>query len=154
MIDTIYIYDAVSWHEWAKYGTPSQYQAVPYAANIYGMSYLSNLSTHAFWAHSLTEAWYEENGGGDVVALAGSVVDWSRGLLYEAAWATLPGGDIDKRIWISSTITRVALATVSYDVSPIQEARLVGHDPHSDQLYFLDHGLLIIVSTTAILPVD
>lgn len=154
LIDTIYIYDAVSWHEWGKYSTPSQYQAVPYAANIYGMSYLSSLSTHAFWAHGLTEAWYEEDGGGDIVALTGSVVDWSRGLLYEASWVSLPGGDIDRRIRISSTSTRVALATISYDVSPFQEARLAGHDPHTDQLYFLDHGLLVVVPTMSILPVD
>ncbi|HSG18942.1 MAG TPA: hypothetical protein VLE70_21790 [Anaerolineae bacterium] len=154
LIDTIYIYDAVSWHEWGKYSTPSQYQAIPYAGNLYGMSYLSTLGTHAFWAHSLTEDWYEESGAGDIVALTGSVVDWSRALLYEAAWITFPGGDVDKQIRISSTATRLALATISYDVSPIQEARLAGHDPHTDQLYFLDHGLIIVIPTTSILPVD
>ena len=154
LIDTIYIYDAVTWHEWGKYSTPGQYQAVPYAANLYGMSYLSALGAHAFWVHSLTEAWYEESGAGDIVALTGSVVDWSRGLLYEAAWITFPGGDVDKQIRISSTTTRLALATISYDESPIQEARLAGHDPHTDQLYFLDHGLLTVIPTTSILPVN
>ncbi len=153
-IDTIYIYDAVTWHEWGKYSTPSQYQAVPYAGNLYGMSYLSTLGTHAFWAHNLTEAWYEESGAGDIAALTGSVVDWSRGLLYEAAWITKPGGDVDKQIRISSTATRLVEATISYDVSPIQDARLAGHDPHTDQLYFLDHGLLIVLPTTSIVPVN
>lgn len=153
-VDTIYIYDAPTWHEWSTYDTPSQYQAVPYSANLYGLSYISYLSTHAYWALNQNGSWYEESGGGDIVALSGSVVDWSRDLLYEALWAYLPGGNIDKRIRISSTATRQALATVSYDVPPIQDARLVGHDPHTDQLYFLEHGLLYVVSTSSILPVE
>jgi hypothetical protein len=47
-----------------------------------------------------------------------------------------------------------ALATVSYDREPFQDARLVGHDPQTDQLYFLDQGVLYIVPTTSILPVE
>ena len=64
-----------------------------------------------------------------------------------------PDNDVDKLIRVSRTSDRHALAIVSYDREPIQDARLVGHDPHTDQLYFLDQGVLYIVPTTSILPV-
>jgi hypothetical protein len=151
--DTIHIYDAASWHKWGEYSTPSHYQAVPFAANLYGLSHLTRLSMYAFWARGQTQTWYEESGGGNSISLAGSVVDWSRGLLYEAFWEHRPGNDVDKLIRVSRTSDRHALATISYDREPIKDARLVGHDPHTDQLYFLDQGVLYVVPTTSILPV-
>jgi len=151
--DTIHIYDAASWHKWGEYSTPSHYQAVPFAANLYGLSHLTRLSMHAFWARGQTQTWYEKSGRGNSISLAGNVVDWSRGLLYEAYWEYKPDNDVDKLIRVSRTGDRHALAIVSYDREPIQDARLVGHDPHTDQLYFLDQGVLYIVPTTSILPV-
>lgn len=152
--DTIHIYDAATWHKWGEYGTPSHYQASAFAGNLYGVSHLTRLSMHAYWARSRTETWYEENGGGDNISLAGSVVDWARSLLYEAIWVYQPGGRVDKLIRVSDTSTRLAQATASYDRAPIQNARLVGHDPHSDQLYFLDEGRLYVEPTTAVLPLS
>jgi hypothetical protein len=152
--DTIQLYDAAAWHKWGEYSTPSHYQAVPFAGNLYGLSHLTRLSMYVFWARDHTQAWYEESGGGNSIYLAGNVVDWSRGLLYEAYWEYEPGGDVDKLIRISTTNDRHALATVNYDQQPYQDARLVGQDPHSDQLYFLDQGSLMVVPTKSILPVD
>lgn len=151
--DTIHIYDAASWYKWGEYSTPSQYQAVPFAANLYGFSQLTRLSMQVYWARSLTQTWYEENDGGNSVTLAGNVVDWSRGLLYEAIWEYKPNGEVDKLIRISLTSNRQLLTTVNYDHPPIQNARLAGHDPHTDQLYFLDEGTLHVLPTTSILPV-
>jgi len=152
--DTIHIYDAVTWHKWGEYSTPSAYQAVPFAGNLYGLSYLTRLNLHAFWARGHTRTWYEESGGGNGISLAGNVVDWSRGLLYEAYWEYKPGGDVNKLIRVSTTNNRVTLATANYDREPYRDARLVGHDPHTDQLYFLDEGSLMVVPTKSILPVD
>lgn len=151
--DTIHIYDAASWQKWGEYRTPSHYQAVAFAANLYGLSHMTRLSMHVFWARGLTQTWYEESGSGNSVYLAGNVVDWSRGLLYEAFWEYKPGDDVDKLIRVSNT-KRFTLATISYEREPVQDARLVGHDPHTDQLYFLDQGSLIVVPTKSILPVD
>lgn len=152
--DTIHIYDAATWYKWGEYDTPSHYQASAFAGNLYGVSHLTRLSMHAYWARSRTETWYEENGGGDRVSLAGSVVDWARSLLYEAIWVYQTDGRVDRLIRVSDTSTRLSQATVSYDRAPIQNARLVGHDPHSDQLYFLDGGALYVEPTTSVLPVS
>ena len=151
--DTIHIYDAASWGKWGEYSTPSNYQAVPFAGNLFGLSHLTRLSMHVFWARNNTQTWYEESGGGNSISLAGNVVDWSRGLLYEAYWEYQTGGYVDKLIRVSNTNNRIALATFSYHWEPIQDARLVGHDPHTDQLYFLDQGRLHVAPTTSILPV-
>ncbi|MGD8585939.1 MAG: hypothetical protein PVJ75_11355 [Chloroflexota bacterium] len=152
--DTIHIVDAATWHKWGEYSTPSRYQAVPFAGNLYGLSHMTRLSLHAFWARGHTQTWYEESGSGNSISLAGNVVDWSRGLLYEAYREYKPGGDVDRLIRVSTTNNRQALATVSYNQKPYQDAQLVGHDPHTDQLYFLDEGSLMIVPTKSILPVD
>jgi hypothetical protein len=75
-------------------------------------------------------------------------------LVYEAYREYKPGGAVDKLIRVSTTDCRHALATVSYEREPYRDARLVGHDPHTDQLYFLDGGSLMIVPANSILPVD
>ena len=153
-MDTIHIYDAASWTKWGEYQTPSLYQAVAFAANLYGVSYDRGVGTYAYWARSRTETWYGEFGGSNWPTLAGNVVDWSRGLLYEAIWDTGDGEEVEKQIRISATENRQTLATVDYDRPPIQKARLVGHDPHTDQLYFLDQDKIHVVPTSSILPVD
>jgi len=153
--DTIHIYDPVSWHKWSEYSTPYHYQAVPFAANLYGLSEAS-VGTHAYWAISRTEEWYGTNGGNsDLVNMAGNVVDYSRGLLYEAVWeVSLGDTQVVKQIRVSDTDNRQIVTIVNYDRPPIQDARLAGHDPQTDQLYFLDQGVLLVVPTSSILPVS
>lgn len=151
--DTIKIYDPSSWYLWGEYNTPSQYQAVPFAGNLFGLSYISRLTLHGYWVRSRTQTWYEESVGGNGLALSGNVIDWSRGLLYEAIWQYTIDGESEKTIRISSTMNKELLAIVSYDQPPIQNDRLAGHDPLTDQLYFWDQGRLVSLPTTHVLPV-
>jgi hypothetical protein len=152
---TIHSYDPATWHEWAERDTANRYQAAAFAGNLYGMDFDSILGTHAYWALNRSGTWYSEAGGGGLVGLAGSVVDWSRGLLYEAFWGYETGtsGAVVKKIRVSYTNDRQILAVVESDLPPILDARLAGHDPHTDMLYFLDQGALFVMPTTSVLPV-
>ena len=152
---TIHTYDPATWYEWAERDTANRYQAAPFAGNLYGMSFDSILGMHAYWALNRTGTWYSEAGGGGLVGLAGSVVDWSRGLLYEAFWGYETGtsGAVVKKIRVSYTNDRQIMAIVESDLPPILDARLAGHDPHTDMLYFLDPGVLFVMPTMSVLPV-
>jgi hypothetical protein len=152
---TIHLYDPATWQDWGEYDTTSRYQAVPFTGNLYGMDFDSILGTHAYWALDRTEVWYREAGGGGLVGLAGNVVDWARGLLYESYWGyeQATSGTIVKKFRVSDTEDRQILANVTSDQPPILNGRLAGHDPHTDMLYFLDQGELFVVPTTSVLPV-
>lgn len=152
---TFHTYDPASWHDWSEQSAANYYQAVPFAGSLYGMSFSSIVGTHGYWALSRSGTWYSEVGGGDLVDLDGSVVDWSRQLLYEAfkGYLSGPGGEVVKKFRISNTADRQNLGVVEHDQPPILDALLAGHDPHTDMLYFLDGGELLLFPTTSVLPV-
>lgn len=153
---TFHLYDPASWQDWGEYDMANRYQAVPFTGNLFGMDFDSIVGTHAYWALNKSGTWHTESGGGGLVNLAGSVVDWARGLLYESYQGYEQGtsGAIVKKFRVSETDDRQILVNVVNDQQPILDARLAGHDPHTDMLYFLDQGELFVVPTTSILPVN
>ena len=153
--DTILVYDASTLNELGQFETASVYQAVAFAGSLYGTSQDTRLRIHDYWAHRNNKTWFLEGVGGSVVEMGGIVIDQKRELLYEDVGEHEHAQDpnINKQIRISSTTTRQLLKTVTINDLPVKNARLVGHDAYTDNLYFLEGGKLVIAPTTSILPV-
>jgi hypothetical protein len=138
---TIVAYDGESWDEMGRYDTTHQYQAVPYSDSLYGTS-LFRLGRHISWAWNGRQVWFEESYDG-WVTLQGIVADWGRGLVYEA----LDGGLRVYRAFPREELRHVDLGS---KLGLPQGARLAGHDPISDNLFFIVDGRLEVRPAQAI----
>jgi hypothetical protein len=129
------------------------YQAVPFAGNLYGSSVLRGYQPFglSYWAHNATEEWHSETVVGSDATLKGIVVDGQRNLLYEAIWEYPSQGESERKIRVSRTGDRVAIDTVPWAQLGLGDARLAGHDAQTDQLYFLEEGVLHILPTDILL---
>jgi hypothetical protein len=136
---SIIAYDLPSFTELGRYGPELRYQAVPFSDSLYG-STAGRLGRNVSWAFNGRSAWFEE--GEPYKALQGIVADWGRQLIYEAV-----GGQI--RVFTPYPREVLAQAAVEWLPNPW---RLVGHDPITDQLYFLIGGALLIQPTTSVIP--
>jgi hypothetical protein len=145
---TIVAFDAATLAELGRYQTELNCQAVPFSDSLYGTT-TSRLGRSVSWAWNGREAWFEEGYDG-VVRLQGIVADWGRQLVYEAL-----GGQIRVlKAYPRETIGQVEIALLAGDGMADQwerHGRLAGHDPISDQLYFLVGGQLEVRPTSAIL---
>lgn len=127
--------------EIGRYQTEQRYQAVPFLDSLYGTT-SSRVGTQASWAWNGYTAWHEAPHDSDSAnSLNGIVADWGRQLIYDA---------VDDTIWIyqadnHETIGSVQLSGFNDEVS------LAGHDPITDQLYFLENGRLLIYKTDELL---
>lgn len=138
----------------AQFDYPNVYQAVPFAGNLYGSSVLRGYQSFglSYWAFNATEEWYSETIVGSDAELKGIVVDEQRNFLYEALWEYPNQGETERMIRISDTADRALLSTVPWERLGLGDAQLAGYDPISDQLYFLEEGVLHILNTDIILP--
>jgi hypothetical protein len=137
---TIVAYDAGTLTELGRYETELRYQAVPFSDSLYGTT-AGRLGRNVSWAWNGREVWFEQGDQGR--SLQGIVADWERQLVYEA---------LDGQIWVLTPYPREVIQRV--DIPTLAGGgRLVGHDPISDQLYFLlIDGQLEVRPTLAILP--
>jgi hypothetical protein len=137
---TIVAYDASPLAELGHYETELRYQAVPFSDSLYGTT-AGRLGRNVSWAWNGREVWFEQGDQGR--SLQGIVADWGRQLVYEA---------LDGQIWVLTPYPHQVIQRV--DVPALAGGgRLIGHDPISDQLYFLlRDGQLEIRPTLAILP--
>jgi hypothetical protein len=135
---TIVAYDAATMTELGRYSTELGYQAVPYSDSLYGTT-AGRLGRNVSWAWNGHDVWFEQGDDGRI--LQGIVADWGRGLVYEA---------LDGQIWVLTPYPREVSARTDA-VALNNGGRLVGHDPISDQLYFLSHGRLQNLPTSAVL---
>ena len=136
--ETIVAYDAATLTELGRYAVGGNHQAVPFSDSLYG-STASPIGRNAAWAWNGSEAWFQE--GDEGRHLQGIAADWGRQLVYEAL-----GG----QIWVLTPYPRKLFKRI--DVTALANGgRLVGHDPISDQLYFLVNGHLQIRATSTLL---
>jgi hypothetical protein len=135
---TLIAYDAATLAELGRYQTGLRYQAVPYSDSLYGTT-AARLGRNISWAWNGYQAWFEE--GGEARALQGIVADWGRGLVYEA---------LEGQIWAYEPYPRQVVGQVEVALLA-HGGRLAGHDPISDQLYFLVEGQLEVWPTGTIL---
>ncbi|MGD9099019.1 MAG: hypothetical protein PVF45_00965 [Anaerolineae bacterium] len=135
---TLVAYDAATLTDLGRYQTGLRYQAVPYSDSLYGTT-AARLGRNISWAWNGYQAWFEE--GGEARALQGIVADWGRGLVYEA---------LEGQIWAYEPYPRQVVGQVEVALLA-HGGRLVGHDPISDQLYFLVDGQLEIQPTGTVL---
>jgi photosystem II stability/assembly factor-like uncharacterized protein len=107
-----------------RFETGPNYQAEPFGGSLYGTT-LPRMGPNHTWAWGEGEPWYSVTDEASL-GLGGIVADWGRGLIYEAI-----GGEIR----VIDPGSREVLARVG--LGSLAESRLVGHDPLTDQLYFL-----------------
>lgn len=131
---SIVAYEAATMMEVGRQGAEIRYQAVAFGDNLYGTS-VSRLGPASYWAWNENGAWYQEGTGAYVGDPAGMVADWGRQLVYEA---------IGTRVRIVRPGTRSLVNEVEVALLA-NEGRLVGHDPVSDNLYFLDGDGRVVV---------
>jgi hypothetical protein len=137
---TLVAYDAATLSELGRYQTELRYQAVPFSDSLYGTT-AGRLGLNVSWAWNGHETWFQESRPGSL-RLQGIVADWKRQLLYEA---------IDGQITAYTPYPREPVARVT--VPELEGgARLAGHDPITDQLYFLNDGELFVSDTDAVVP--
>ncbi len=136
---TMIAYHAPSLTELGRYGVELYYQAVPFLDSLYGTT-MDRLGWRTSWAWNGSTTWFEE-ARYEAVLLKGIVADWQRHYLYEA-W-----GDT---IFIIQAYPREPLGSV-YLPWLREDVVLVGHNPITDHLYFLDNGRLRIEDTAPLL---
>lgn len=128
---TIVAYDADSLAELGRHSAVVRHQFVPFLGSLFGTS-ASRLGPTSSWAWNVQQgAWYQEanetDSPGETLTLGGMVADWQRQLIYEG---------LGSEIRIVDPATRQVRNR--REVSLLQgDGRLVAHDPHSDNLYFL-----------------
>lgn len=151
--ETIVSYDS-NLEVLAQYEYPNRYQAVAFAGNLYGSSVLRGYQPFglSYWALNATEEWYSETVVGSDAALKGIVVDGQRNFLYEAIWEYPNQREVERKIRISSTGERALLSTVPWERLGLGDAQLAGYDAVTDQLYFLEDGVLHILPANVLLP--
>jgi hypothetical protein len=135
---TIVGYDANTLEELGRYETAAPFQAVPFLDSLYGTT-TSHVGRHVAWAWNGREAWNEEGLDGSA-RLQGIVADWKRQFIYEA---------LNGKIRISKAYPRAMMGEIEV-TSLAANGRLVGHDPLTDQLYFLVDGRLAIRPTATL----
>ncbi|MBN1317870.1 MAG: hypothetical protein JXA42_20465 [Anaerolineales bacterium] len=121
---TIVNYDATSMTPAGQFDTSASYQAVSFQGSLFGTT-SPHMGTNHYWAWNSGEPWFS-NGGEDNHALRGIVADWGRGLIYEG---------VGEEIRIIDAGTRQVISWTPVDL--LANGYLVGHDPITDQLYFL-----------------
>lgn len=125
---SIVAFDAATMAELGRQGAEIRYQAVAFGDNLYGTS-VSRLGPISYWAWNEAGEWFDE-GNEYEGNLAGITADWGRQLVYEAVGSQVRIIDPGTR----QVINRVDVPLLASD------GRLVGHDPISDNLYFLVGG--------------
>lgn len=125
---TIIAYDGRNLTELGRYQTEANYQSVPYQGSLYGTT-TPRLQAGVYWAWNNDDVWFERSEQPKL--LQGIVADWGRQLIYEAA-----GGQIR----VVAATTRERVTEVEVPQLEDDQARLAGHDPITDQLYFLTGG--------------
>lgn len=121
---TIVAVDAAEMTEIGRRDADITHQFLPYDGHLYGVT-VSRLGPTTFWAWDGAQTWYEESAdfqGGP----AGMAVDTERELIYEAIGGAIRVIDPNDRALISQAAMPVPA-----------DARLAGHDPQSDLLYFV-----------------
>jgi hypothetical protein len=123
---TIVVYEAATMTELGRQGAEIRYQAVAFGDNLYGTS-VSRLGPASYWAWNEGGTWYQEGTSEYGGNPAGMVADWGRQLVYEA---------IGQQVRIIEPATRNLMKEVEVGLLA-NDGRLAGHDPISDNLYFL-----------------
>jgi hypothetical protein len=136
---TIVSYDADTLTELGHYKTEANFHAVPFLDSLYGTT-ASRLGRYVSWAWNGSAVWFEEGFSG-AIRPQGIVADWGRQLVYEA---------LHGKIRVIKAFPRAMMGEV--ESAPLAgDGHLAGHDPISDQLYFLVNGQLVVQPTADIL---
>ncbi len=137
---TLVAYEAATLSELGRHQTELRYQAVPFSDSLYGTT-AGRLGLNVSWAWNGHDTWFQESRPGSL-RLQGIVADWKRQLLYEA----LDGQITAYTPYPREPVTRVTVPELQGN------ARLVGHDPITDQVYFLEDGELLVRATDTVIP--
>jgi hypothetical protein len=134
--ETIIAFSLPEIEEVGRYHTELNYHSVPFLDSLFGTT-AGRLGMNINWAWNGRETWYSETNSGTVF-LKGIVADWARQLLFEVQ---------DQQITIFRPLPREVILIAELPILA-ESVRLVGHDPISDQLYFLVNGQLAILETS------
>lgn len=129
---TIVGYDASDMTPFGELNTSAEYQAVSFLGSLYGAS-SPRVGTNHYWAWNSFKPWFSASEDQNR-SLRGVVADWERQMLYEA---------IGEDIRIIDAKTRQVVGHKQVDL--LADGYLAGHDPVTDNLFFLvGTGRLVI----------